>query len=183
MQTEKKERTPASVVRRWVFFIIALLAAMFLIMHLTGRRIVMNDQSMYPTLTEGDLLVVDRITYLISGPKRFDIVIYPSRYEPDALYIRRIIGLPGETVQIVEGEIYINGKVLQKQPEGLAQPLQAGRSSEMITLGMNEYFVLCDDRSNLNDSREPFIGGIRRDEIQGRVRFRAWPLGRIGVIG
>ena len=70
---------------------------------------------MYPTLLDGDSLIVDKLTYKFSDPERFDVVVFPFRYQEDTYYIKRIIGLPGETVQIRDGEIYINGRLLEEE--------------------------------------------------------------------
>ncbi len=107
--------------------------------------------AMYPALNDGDNLIVDKISYRFSDPKRFDVIVFPFRYQEDTYYIKRIIGLPGETVQIFDGDIYINGRVL-KEPFGSDKIKNGGLASETITLGQNEYFVLGDNRNDSADS-------------------------------
>ena len=122
---------------------------------------------METTLSDGDNLLVDKITYRFSEPKRFDIIVFPFQYDTDTYYIKRIIGMPGETVQIdYDGNIYINGSLLEESygREVIQNP---GRAAEPITLGEDEYFVMGDNRNNSSDSRDPSVGNIHRKDIIG----------------
>ena len=95
-------------------------------------------------------------------------------------YTKRIIGLPGETVQIKDGWVYINGQKLEDDVG--AEPIaEARQAAEPITLGEDEYFVLGDNRNFSSDSRDPDVGNIRRDEIIGKIWIRLWPLGKMKV--
>ena len=96
-------------------------------------------------------------------------------------YIKRIIGLPGETVQIADGTIYINGEVLEES-YGREVMQDPGIAAEPITLGEDEYFVLGDNRNQSSDSRDPSVGLIHRDEIIGRAWLRIWPLNSFGIL-
>ena len=121
--------------------------------------------SMETTLSENDNLIVDKLTYRFNEPKRFDIVVFPYRYEKDTYYIKRIIGLPGETVFIdEEGNIFIDEELLQED-YGKETILDAGRAYEPITLGEDEYFVMGDNRNNSQDSRDPAVGNISGEDI------------------
>ena len=133
------------------------------------------------TLSNGDNLIVDKITYRFSDPQRFDIIVFPFRYEDHVYYIKRIIGLPGETVQIVDGDIYINGEIL-RESYGREVIKDSGLAAEPIVLGEDEYFVLGDNRNDSTDSRDPSVGVIHRDEIIGRAWLRIWPLNKFGVL-
>ena len=192
----KKEKKKKSVIReflRWILILLLFFGIAFLIVHFVGERTVVSGESMYPTLRDGDNLVVDKITYRFRDPKRYDIVVFPFRYQEGTFYIKRVIGLPGETVQIQDGDIYINGKVLKESYgyEEIRNPGFAsgtvtlgenpGSASTELTLGADEYFVLGDNRNNSSDSREPSVGMISRDEIIGRAFLRIWPLSRIGL--
>ena len=101
--------------------------------------------------------------------------------EENTYYVKRIIGLPGETVQIADGLIYIDGEVLQESygREVIQDP---GLAAEPITLGEDEYFVLGDNRNQSSDSRDPSVGLIHRDEIVGRAWLRIWPLDSFGIL-
>ena len=136
---------------------------------------------MTPTLMDGDNLIVDKITYRFMEPSRYDIVVFPFQYQEDTFYIKRIIGLPGETVQIYEGAVYINGKLL-KDSYGFEQIRNPGLASEAVTLGEDEYFVLGDNRNNSADSREPSVGNIKKSDITGRAFARIWPLTAAGLL-
>ena len=134
------------------------------------------------TLSDGDNLIVDKISYRFSEPKRFDIIVFPFQYADETYYIKRVIGLPGETVRIDdEGNIYINGEILDENygREVIEWP---GRAYEEITLAPDEYFVLGDNRNNSSDSRDPSVGNIRKNDIIGRAWVRIWPLSEFGIL-
>lgn len=165
----------------WIIAIAIMSAAAYLIVHFVGERTVVEGESMYPELSNGDNLIVDKISYRFTDPKRFDIIVFPFRYQEDTFYIKRVIGLPGETVQIYDGEIYINGRVLNES-YGYEEIVNPGLASDAITLGEQEYFVLGDNRNNSADSREPSVGTITRSEIIGKAWIRIWPLQKIGFL-
>lgn len=133
------------------------------------------------TLSDGDNLIVDKITYRFSDPKRYDIIVFPYQYEENTYFIKRIIGLPGETVQIVDGIIYIDGEALQES-YGREVMKNSGLAADPVTLGEDEYFVLGDNRNDSTDSRDPSVGKIPRDRIIGRAWVRIWPLSKIGIL-
>ena len=110
--------------------------------------------------------------------------MFPFVYKESTYYIKRIIGLPGETIQIDEvGTIYINGEVLQESyGREIISEKHRGLASEPITLGEDEYFVMGDNRNNSSDSRLAEVGNIKRDQIIGRAWVRIWPLKDFGVI-
>ena len=147
-----------------------------------GQRTEVSGSSMETTLSDHDNLIVDKITYRFSDPKRFDIIVFPYQYEEDTYYIKRIIGMPGETVQIDgDGNIYINDELLEES-YGMEAIESPGRAYEPITLEEDEYFVMGDNRNNSSDSREPSVGNIRRSNIIGRAWIRIWPLNKFGIL-
>ena len=163
-------------------YILFVLCAVYLVIHFVGQRTQVMGSSMEPKLSSDDNLIVDKISYRFHDPERFDIIVFPYRYEDNTFYIKRIIGLPGETVQIDEdGNILINGEVLQ---EGYGKEVidNPGRAYEEIRLADNEYFVMGDNRNNSMDSRAPSVGNITREEIIGRAWLRIWPLDKFGLI-
>lgn len=162
-------------------YVAVVIGVTFLIITFVGQRTYVSGSSMENTLSDGDNLIVDKITYRFSDPKRYDIIVFPFRYEEKVYYIKRIIGLPGETVQIVDGNIYINGEILYES-YGREVIRYAGLAAEEITLGEDEYFVLGDNRNDSTDSRDPNVGVIHRDEIIGRAWLRIWPLDEFGVL-
>lgn len=165
----------------WVVYILIVVCATYLIVTYVGQRTKVSGDSMLNTLHNEDNLIVDKISYRFRDPKRFEIVVFPYRYQEDTYYIKRIIGLPGETVQIMEGYVYINGEKLEEN-YGREVMEESGIAAEPIELGEDEYFVLGDNRNHSSDSREPNVGVLHRDELIGRAWVRIWPLKSIGVI-
>ena len=136
---------------------------------------------MNPALRDKDLVIVDRISYKVNGAERFDMVIFPYKYDNSRKLIKRVIGLPGETVQVKDGYVYIDGEKLDEN-YGLEVMEDAGIAAEPIELGEDEYFVLGDNRNHSSDSRDPSVGILHIDELIGRAWIRIWPLDSIGVI-
>ena len=139
---------------------------------------------MEPMLSNGDNLIVDKITYRFRDPQRYDIIVFPFKYQENTYYIKRIIGLPGETVQIDEqGNIYIDGEVLpENYGREIIRPDTVGIATNPIVLGEDEYFVMGDNRNNSTDSRTEIVGNIKREDIIGRAWVRIWPLNKIGIL-
>ncbi|RDU22929.1 signal peptidase I [Anaerosacchariphilus polymeriproducens] len=164
-----------------IVYIAVVLGITFLIVTFVGQRTQVSGPSMMNTLNDGDNLIVDKISYRFSSPKRFDIIVFPYKYQKKTYYIKRIIGLPGETVQIVNGSIYINGEVL-KEIYGKEVMTSAGQAANPIKLSNDEYFVLGDNRNNSSDSRAEDVGMIKRSDIVGRAWMRIWPLSDIGIL-
>ena len=178
---EEKERGVLHEILSFLIYVAVVVGATFLIIHFVGQRTYVSGSSMENTLSDGDNLIVDKITYRFSDPQRFDIIVFPFRYEDRVYYIKRIIGLPGETVQITDGDIYIDGEILQES-YGREVTKDSGLAAEPIVLGEDEYFVLGDNRNDSTDSRDPSVGVIHRDEIIGRAWLRIWPLDKFGVL-
>lgn len=167
-----------------VLYLAAVMCAIYLLITYVGQRTVVNGDSMEPTLSSQDNLIVDKLTYRFQDPERFDIIVFPFRYKENTFYIKRIIGLPGERVRIDEkGVIYINNKELtESYGREVIKPQFIGLAAKEIQLGPDEYFVLGDNRNNSSDSRVPEVGNIKRDEIIGRAWVRIWPLKEFGVL-
>lgn len=165
-----------------VLYILIVLAVTYLVITFVGQRTQVKGSSMEPTLSDNDNLIVDKISYRFKDPQRFDIIVFPFQYEEDTYYIKRIIGMPGETVYIDEdGTIYIDGEILYEN-YGREIMISAGRASEPIELAEDEYFVLGDNRNNSSDSRDPSVGNIHRDKIIGKTWLRIWPLSEFGIL-
>lgn len=180
-QRKVKKKSIIRDVISWIFYLAVIFGAIYLLVHYVGERTTVSGESMYPTLNDGDNLIVDKISYRFIEPARFDIIVFPFKYQEGTYYIKRVIGLPGETVLIQDGKIYINGKQLEES-YGSEEIKNPGLASDTITLGQNEYFVLGDNRNNSADSREPSVGNVAREDIVGRALFRIWPVADIGVL-
>ena len=145
------------------------------------RSIVVQEGSMEPTLKAGDRALINSAAYKLSSPRRGDIVVF--RAEDDAkssLHIKRVIGLPGETVQIKGSTIYIDGKPL-KENYGKDPIDYAGIAEKPIKLGDDEYFVLGDNREISRDSRYEEVGKVKRKNIEGRAVLRIYPFDKFGT--
>ena len=182
-----EENTPEGTGKRigkeilsFVLYFVIVIAAMLLIIHYVGQRTEVSGSSMENTLSDGDNLIVDKISYRFHDPERYDIIIFPYKYEEDTYYIKRIIGLPGEHVRIDDsGNIYINEKVL-KESYGREVIQDPGIARDEITLGEGEYFVLGDNRNNSEDSRYADIGMIKKRYIAGKIWFTCAPFEKLG---
>ena len=163
-------------------YLLGILILTFLVLHYVGQRTVVQGFSMENTLMDGDNLIVDKLTYRFHEPDRFDVVVFPYQKGKNTYYIKRVIGLPGDTVYIDElGEIYIND---EKLTEGFGKEviLDPGMAADTIYLGAEEYFVLGDNRNESADSRDPSVGTVKRDQIIGRAWLRIYPFSSFGFI-
>ena len=179
-QFEKKK----SRVREAIDFILylAVVAGIcYVIVTFVGQRTVVSGTSMIPTLQDGDNLITDKISYRFRDPERYDIIVLRVESQHEN-FIKRVIGLPGETVQIVGGRVYINGELLESDVYGNELMISAGRASQPITLGENEYFVLGDNRNGSADSRLEEVGNVDKSRIIGRAFVWIWPLSQFGLL-
>ena len=185
MTDSKKEKRTDGVYREifsMMFYLIFVVAATLLIIRFVGQRTEVSGHSMEDTLDDGDNLIVDKLTYRFRDPVRYDIIVFPYKYKEDTYYIKRIIGLPGEMVQITEeGNILINGEILEES-YGREVMKSPGIAADPIILGEDEYFVLGDNRNASADSRDPSVGVISGKDIVGRAWLRIWPLNKCGIL-
>lgn len=177
----KKEGNIYKDILEMIAYFVFVIVAAYLIVTFVGQRTIVNGSSMESTLSNGDNLIVDKISYRFNDPKRFDIIVFPYAGDEDTYFIKRIIGLPGETVQIEDGKIYIDGEVLEED-YGLETIENEGRAEEEITLADDEYFVMGDNRNNSMDSREEDVGNIKRKSIVGRAFLRVYPFNKMGKL-
>ena len=164
-----------------LIYIGVVLVLTFLVIHYVGQRTQVSGDSMFSTLHDEDHLIVDKISYRFKAPERYDIIVFPYQHKQKTYYIKRLIGLPGETVQVKDGFVYIDGELLNEN-YGREIMIKSGRAEEEIQLGEDEYFVLGDNRNASADSRETDVGNIKRKDIIGRAFIRIWPLNRFGIL-
>ncbi len=163
-------------------YLLGVLCIVYLVIHFVGQRTQVQGSSMEPTFSTADNLIVDKLSYRFHDPERYDIIVFPLLQEEETFLIKRIIGLPGETVQIdEEGNIYVDGEVIDES-YGREVIVNPGRAYEPVELGEDEYFVLGDNRNNSVDGRDPSVGNIKREDIIGRAWLRIWPLNKIGFV-
>ena len=126
---------------------------------------------MQPAVKNGDVVLVNRVIYNAVTPDRGEVIVFkPQGNDNLHYYVKRVIGLPGETIEIRENEIYIDGKLLKEDYE-VTEMTDPGLAAQAITLGEDEYFVLGDDRENSEDSRHEEVGNVKRRYIYGKAWF------------
>ncbi|MCD8119086.1 MAG: signal peptidase I [Lachnospiraceae bacterium] len=171
------------VAGKWITDCIFVIALAFWLVYMFGQQVVVVGNSMSPTLSDENTVLVNRMVYTLSEPERYDVVYIETEEEDGSVttMIKRIIGLPGETVQITDGRIYIDGELLDFQPDA-ESILNAGIADTPILLGRTEYFVIGDNWNNSQDSRVEEVGNIAAGEIIGKVWLRTSPFKNIGLV-
>ncbi len=169
----KKERSFKKTVKNilsWVVSIFAAVVVAYGFVTFMFQTVYMVGSSMNPTIENGEKCIVNKVAYVFAEPDRFDIVAYRTIENTDAYYdVKRVIGLPGETVLIANGTVYVNGNPIPDMPiEDYV--FTAGLAEKAITLGDDEYFLLGDNVNNSQDSRYINVGSIKESEILGRIK-------------
>ena len=151
-----------------------------------AHQTTVEGESMEPTLTDGDSVIIQRLSYYFADPKRYDVVVFPVSYDDGTAkktyYIKRVIGLPGETVQIIDGSVYINNEKLDDDVYGAAAINEAGIAENPLVLGENQYFVMGDNRNMSTDSRNSYVGLVSKNDIIGEAWLCTWPLNHFGGV-
>ncbi|MBE5925236.1 MAG: signal peptidase I [Lachnospiraceae bacterium] len=167
---------------QWALITLIVIIMAYSIVTFGMQSVKMIGQSMSPALNNNDTLLLNKGAYSFRDPKRYDIIAFKLKEDADGYFnIKRIVGLPGETIQIKSGSVFINGESLRDIPfDSLI--MTEGLALEPITLKENEYFVLGDNCNNSEDSRYINIGNISAKEIKGKVVFRIMPRTDIGRV-
>lgn len=154
---------------------ILIAGVLFVGVNALTARIRVEGNSMEPSLHDGEFVVVNRLAYRIGQPQRGDIVVFHPPYDPERRFIKRIVGLPGDTIQVIDGTLFVNGESLD-EPYILASPTYSGE----WVVGRDQVFVLGDNRNNSSDSQN--WGSLAVDRIIGKAIVVYWPITEIGVI-
>lgn len=168
------DREPVSfkklqAVGSWVLLVTVSVFLAAVLCFSLGYRATAQDASMEPQILEGQQVLVNRLAYRLSSPERGDVVaLYPGGDDTLAPLFLRVVAIPGETVEIMDGELLING-VPSGTSAGYDAMEDAGIAARQITLGNDEYFLLGDNRNDSLDSRDPYLGVVRESNIFGRV--------------
>ena len=162
-----------------ILFVVALLIMLFL-----NHFIIINARipsgSMETTIMTGERVFGNRLAYKYGDPQRYDIIIFHFPDDEKRLFVKRLIGLPGDTIELKDGQVYING-VNDMENEPFVSSDKHDNFGP-YTVPENCYFMLGDNRAHSNDSRFWYNKCVRRDQIVGRAGFRYWPLTKIGLI-
>lgn len=185
-----KKRIISALLEISLYVVIAVVC-IFVVPKYVVQRTEVSGPSMENTLHNKDNILVEKISYRFGDPKRFDIIVFYHFDDPEIrdkedascydFYVKRIIGLPGETVQIVDDTIYINGEPLEEH-YGKDPITESGIADEPFTLDEDEYFVLGDNRKVSQDSRYEAVGNIAREDIVGKAWFRMYPFSKFGFL-
>lgn len=169
-------------VSAWAVEIAITLLLAFTFVYFVGLRTSVVGQSMAETLHGGDEILVNRFIYKVTNPKPNDIIVFlPNGNEKSHYYVKRVVAVPGDTVLIENGALYVNGELFEDEIDA-ASIEEAGLASEEIKLASDEFFVLGDNRNNSEDSRYANIGNIKKAHIIGKAWFRIAPWGDIGFL-
>ena len=181
----RKKKINIGLVREvalWIGEILLVIMIAVMLVYFVGLRISVVGPSMEPTLESGEEVLVNRFVYKLFSPKQNDLIVFlPNGNEKSHYYIKRVIGLPGDTIQIRNGIVYVNGEPLEEElpMASIDNPLMA---EEELTVGEDEYFVLGDNRNNSEDSRYASIGNIKKEYIVGKAWFIISPWSKFGFI-
>lgn len=168
------------IMRAKLFWVVFLLLVLSLLLHFfVGSMIVVQGESMETTLEDGAIVLIEKVSYRSKEPRRNDIVVVTSASKEQ--YIKRIIGLPGETVRIRKGNVFIDGKKMQECME-FEEIVDGGMAREKIVLGEDEYFLLGDNRNHSKDSRNPELGIVNQSQFDGKVFWQIYPFDKMGAV-
>ena len=176
----KKKRSIPQQIFLWVFQIVIVVLFACVLVYFFGQTRACIGQSMSTTIEGGDAVLLNGLSYKLGNPKRNDVIAFQLNGNREgASSIKRILGVPGETIQIKDGMIYIDGEIYLEKKDYPAMT-DAGLAEEPITLGTNQYFVLGDNRNNSEDSRYADIGMIKKRYIAGKIWFTCAPFEKLG---
>lgn len=178
LYTYDDNRLLRRIIRTVVYLVVIISTAWFVVYGFMGQTVI-SGQSMSPVLNAEDVCLVNRLKYDILSPDRYDISLM-ERADSGKLVAKRVIGLPGETVLIRDGSIYIDGEILKD--DRLAEISLAGIAENPVDLGSDEYFVIGDNTESSEDSRFANIGNVKRSAMKGKIWFRIKPTQNVGVI-
>lgn len=169
------------IIREGLIYLLLILLCVFVIPKYVVQRTVVSGTSMENTLHDGESLLVEKVSYHFTDPNRFDVVVfYPDEEDRSEYYVKRVIGLPGETIQIDGDDIYIDGEILPEE-FGKQEITYPGIAETPVVLGDDEYFLMGDNREISFDSRYEEIGPVHKNMIAGKAALRIWPLNKIGA--
>ncbi len=169
------------ILKEGILYLLLILLCVFVVPKYVVQRTVVSGGSMEDTLHNGESLLVEKVSYRFTNPDRFDVVVfYPDEEDRSEYYVKRVIGLPGETIQITGDDVYIDGELLPED-YGKQAMVYSGIAEEPLLLGEDEYFLMGDNRYVSLDSRYEEVGPVHKDMIAGKAFVRIWPLNKMGT--
>jgi len=178
----KEKKSISRTIFVWIFQIVVVIMFAYVLVYFFGQTRTNIGQSMDVTLSGGDVVLLNDISYRLKGPSRGDVISFkPKDSKSGHSYIKRVVGLPGETIQIKDGMIYINDTVHLEKKDYPAIS-DAGLAADPIVLGSSEYFVLGDNRNNSDDSRFADVGNVELEDIEGKAWFVISPWENFGFV-
>jgi len=173
-ENEKPKKSIKQEIFEWIMVFVVAAAMAFVVRTFIFEPVRVDGASMMDTLVDGEYMIATKFDYLFGDPERFDVVICNYPNTSDGMYrVKRVIGMPGETLELVAGELYINGEHVEQNFEMTENAAYFGP----FTVPEDHYFVIGDNRNNSKDSRSIMVGPLKRSEIKGHVRAVVFPFG------
>ena len=166
----------------WLFQIVLVIGIAFVLVYFVGEKTNVIGVAMEPTLYNQEEVIINKFIYKLTKPERGDVIVFqPNGNKNTHSNIKRVVGLPGETICIQKGVLYIDGKAYESEyvETGIDE---AGIIEDDIVLGEDEYFVIGDNVNNSEDSRHANIGNVDKQDIKGKVWFRVSPVKKMGFV-
>lgn len=175
LEEESKKMKIIKEIAIWAGEILLVIFLAYMVIAYGVEKTTVVGGSMEPILSNNDKVLINKLVYRFTSPKRFDIIVFKPEGKEHSYYtIKRVVGLPGEKIQIKNGKVYINGQKLEEKVE-VDSIINEGLADEVVTLDEDEYFVLGDNRNNSEDSRFANVGNVTKEEIVGKVWIRLHP--------
>lgn len=165
----------------WVLALALAFALFFIVRTFLFRLATVSGESMMPSLSDGDMVFLNRISNFFSDPQAGDVVAFPNPSNPAEYYIKRVVGVPGDVIDLINGIFYVNGQPLD-DAFSVEPVLAIGNVDFPVTVEEGRFFVLGDNRNRSKDSRHIAVGNVSGDNMVGRVAFRIWPISAIGRV-
>lgn len=178
-QKEKPKKSIKREIFEWIMVFVVAAALAFVVRTFIFEPVRVDGSSMLNTLTDGEYMIATKFDYLLGDPERFDIVICNYPNTSDGMYrVKRVIGLPDETIELRAGELYVDGVHIEQDFDMTPNETYFGP----YTVPPGHYFVMGDNRNNSKDSRSAMVGALARDQVKGHVRAVVFPFGRFRLM-
>ena len=178
-ENDKQKKSVKQEIFEWVMVFVVAAAMAFVVRTFIFEPVRVDGASMMYTLEDGEYMIATKFDYLFGDPERFDVVICNYPNTSDGMYrVKRVVGMPGETLELIAGELYINGEHIEQDFDMTPNAAYYGP----FTVPEDHYFVIGDNRNNSKDSRSIMVGPLKRSEIKGHVRAVVFPFGHMRLM-